>query len=104
MGFAEPGWILVEDGRLLAACAANTWLEFHEVQLEGKKRLDAAEFLRGNPLARGCAAGLNAVAAISPARKAAFEILLAVERGKAHSDELLRGKAVDSALAPPIAI
>jgi len=50
LGFAEPGWILVEDGRLLAACAGNTWLEFLEVQLEGKKRLHAAEFLRGNPL------------------------------------------------------
>jgi 16S rRNA (cytosine967-C5)-methyltransferase len=33
------------------------------------------------------------VAAISPARKAAFEILLAVERGHGHSDDLLRGKA-----------
>jgi methionyl-tRNA formyltransferase len=51
LGFAKPGWILVEDGRLLAACAANTWLELQEVQLEGKRRLDAAEFLRGNPLA-----------------------------------------------------
>jgi methionyl-tRNA formyltransferase len=27
------------------------WLELLEVQLEGKKRLTAAEFLRGNPLA-----------------------------------------------------
>jgi hypothetical protein len=35
----------------MAACAANTWVEFKEVQLEGKKRLEAAEFLRGNPLA-----------------------------------------------------
>lgn len=35
---------------------------------------------------------------ISPARKAAFNILLEVERGKAHSDDLLRGAAV-SALA-----
>lgn len=50
LGFAEPGWILAEEDRLLAACAGNTWLEFLEVQLEGKKRLDAAEFLRGNPL------------------------------------------------------
>jgi len=50
LGFAEPGWILAEDGHLLAACAGNTWLEFFEVQLEGKKRLDAVEFLRGNPL------------------------------------------------------
>ncbi len=44
---------------------------------------------------------MSAVPAISPARKAAFGILLAVERGKAHShsDDLLRGKEV-SALAP----
>lgn len=33
--------------------------------------------------------------AVSPARKAAFKILLTVERGRAHSDELLRGKAVE---------
>ncbi|MDE3186338.1 MAG: methyltransferase domain-containing protein [Acidobacteriota bacterium] len=39
------------------------------------------------------------MAAVSPARKAAFNILLAVERGPSHSDDLLRGKAV-SALAP----
>jgi methionyl-tRNA formyltransferase len=50
LGFAEPGWILVENRRLLAACAANTWLEFLELQVEGKKRLTADEFLRGNPL------------------------------------------------------
>ena len=50
LGFARPGWVLVENERLLAACAENTWLEFLEVQLEGKKRLEAAEFLRGNPL------------------------------------------------------
>ncbi|HVC47462.1 MAG TPA: transcription antitermination factor NusB [Terracidiphilus sp.] len=31
----------------------------------------------------------------SAARKAAFDILLAVERGRAHSDDLLRGRAVD---------
>jgi 16S rRNA (cytosine967-C5)-methyltransferase len=42
---------------------------------------------------------LSTVAAISPARKAAFEVLLAVERGKGHSDDLLRSKAID-ALSP----
>lgn len=31
---------------------------------------------------------------VSPARRAAFAILLAVERGRGHSDELLRGDAV----------
>jgi 16S rRNA (cytosine967-C5)-methyltransferase len=34
--------------------------------------------------------------AVSPARKAAFGVLLAVERGKAHSDDLLRTKEVDA--------
>ena len=36
------------------------------------------------------------MARVSPARKAAFNILLAVERGKAHCDELLREEAVDA--------
>jgi 16S rRNA (cytosine967-C5)-methyltransferase len=35
-------------------------------------------------------------AIISPARKAAFTILLAVERGQSHSDDLLRGKEVNA--------
>ncbi|MGO9324463.1 MAG: transcription antitermination factor NusB [Terracidiphilus sp.] len=39
------------------------------------------------------------MAAISPARKAAFDVLLAVEDGKAHADDLLRARAVD-ALSP----
>jgi 16S rRNA (cytosine967-C5)-methyltransferase len=38
----------------------------------------------------------NRAAEISPARKAAFDILLAVERGASHSDDLLRGKAVNA--------
>jgi 16S rRNA (cytosine967-C5)-methyltransferase len=42
---------------------------------------------------------LSAVAAISPARKAAFDVLLAVERGNGHSDDLLRAKVID-ALSP----
>jgi 16S rRNA (cytosine967-C5)-methyltransferase len=37
--------------------------------------------------------------AISPARKAAFRILLAVERGQAHADDLLRADDVNK-LAP----
>jgi methionyl-tRNA formyltransferase len=49
-GNAKAGAICASAGRLFAACAANTWLEFVEVQLEGKKRMGAAEFLRGNPL------------------------------------------------------
>jgi 16S rRNA (cytosine967-C5)-methyltransferase len=37
--------------------------------------------------------------AVSPSRKAAFQILMAVERGTSHSDDLLRAKAVN-ALSP----
>jgi 16S rRNA (cytosine967-C5)-methyltransferase len=36
------------------------------------------------------------MSAISPARNAAFSILLAIERGKAHSDDLLHGTALDA--------
>ena len=56
-GPAVPGQIRVENHRLFAACAANTWLEFLEIQLEGKKRLSTAEFLRGNPLAANVCLG-----------------------------------------------
>ena len=50
-GTAQAGQIHVENHRLFAACAGETWLELIEVQLEGKKRMTAAEFLRGTPLA-----------------------------------------------------
>jgi methionyl-tRNA formyltransferase len=53
-----PGFIHVENHRLFAACAGETWLELLEVQLEGKKRLAAAEFLRGTPLPEGQRLGL----------------------------------------------
>jgi 16S rRNA (cytosine967-C5)-methyltransferase len=36
---------------------------------------------------------------VSPARRAAYDILLTLERGRAHSDDLLRGRAVN-ALSP----
>ena len=47
----------IRDERILAACAANTWIEFLELQLEGKKRLTAAEFLRGTHLVTGMRLG-----------------------------------------------
>lgn len=54
---AEPGTMRVVDHRLLVACAQNTWLELVEIQLEGKKRLGAAEFMRGMQLAVGARLG-----------------------------------------------
>ncbi len=44
---AQPGLVHVHDGRMFAACAGDTWIELIEVQLEGKKRMPATEFLRG---------------------------------------------------------
>src|ERR1019366_9299127 len=44
----------------------------------------------------GKTAPKNRAAEISKARKAAFAVLMAVERGQAHSDDLLRGKAVNA--------
>jgi 16S rRNA (cytosine967-C5)-methyltransferase len=40
------------------------------------------------------------MAQISPARKAAFQILMAVERGQSHSDDLLRSRAVNVLSVP----
>jgi len=56
-GSAEPGGIQVESHRLLVRCARNTWLELIELQLEGKKRLMATEFLRGAALVTGARLG-----------------------------------------------
>ena len=54
---AAPGEIRIEDHRIVVACAQGTWLELVELQLEGKKRLAAAEFLRGMQLAHGVRLG-----------------------------------------------
>jgi methionyl-tRNA formyltransferase len=57
-GIPEPGRILIEsDERLFVCCANHTWLDLIEVQLEGKKRMKAGEFLRGHQLATGMRLG-----------------------------------------------
>lgn len=48
---AQPGSAIARDRRMFVACAQGTWLELLEVQLEGKKRLPAADFLLGMQLA-----------------------------------------------------
>ena len=42
-----PGMMLTDGGRLAAACSEGTQLLLHEVQLEGRKRLSAREFMNG---------------------------------------------------------
>ena len=53
----ESGAVAVDNDRIVAACADNTWLELIELQLEGKKRLRSADFLRGTHLATGVRLG-----------------------------------------------
>jgi len=53
----KPGLLLHADGRLVVGCAAGTALELLELQPEGKNRMTAAEFLRGNPIAPGTRLG-----------------------------------------------
>ena len=48
-----PGTILVEAKRLLIACGQGTLLEATELQLEGRKRLPARDFLNGLKLSLG---------------------------------------------------
>lgn len=45
--FGEAGTIAVRDGAMVVQCGFSTVLTLHEVQMEGKKRMPAAEFLRG---------------------------------------------------------
>ena len=49
-GDLPPGRLRVEKRRLLAGCGEGTGLELREVQLEGKKRMDAWAFANGQRL------------------------------------------------------
>jgi methionyl-tRNA formyltransferase len=42
-----PGTIRGGDDHLLVGCGSNTALELLEVQLEGKKRMSATDFVNG---------------------------------------------------------
>jgi methionyl-tRNA formyltransferase len=43
----EPGTIRIAEGHLFVTCGEATVIEFTEVQLEGRRRMAAREFLRG---------------------------------------------------------
>ena len=47
------GELQIEQERLFVACGAQSWLEIAELQIEGKKRMAASEFLRGHALHSG---------------------------------------------------
>ena len=52
-GHDEPGTVRVEGGQLFVHCGGGTWLDLLEVQLEGKKRVSAGDFLRGRQIQSG---------------------------------------------------
>lgn len=54
---AEPGAVRVEHERLMVDCGAGSAIEIVELQLEGKKRMAAGDFLRGHALASGTRLG-----------------------------------------------
>ena len=50
---ADCGTLTAPDGHLVVACGQSSSVQLDEVQLEGKKRVSAAEFLRGFQLKTG---------------------------------------------------
>ncbi len=54
---AEPGLLLIDQNDMLVGCAQGTWLALIELQIEGKKRMTSAEFLRGTQLTPGTRLG-----------------------------------------------
>lgn len=55
---AGAGTMTIRDGAMEVACSGGTAVVFDEVQLEGKKRMPAADFLRGFQLKSGEVLGL----------------------------------------------
>jgi methionyl-tRNA formyltransferase len=54
----QPATLHVFDDRLLAGCGDGTSVVFDEVQMEGKRRMSASEFLRGFQVSSGERLGL----------------------------------------------
>ena len=49
----KPGEVLISDRKLVVACGSSTAVEIVNLQLEGKKTMNADDFLRGNPIEIG---------------------------------------------------
>jgi methionyl-tRNA formyltransferase len=57
-GEGEPGVVKVQGDTLLVGCGDGSLIGFDELQLEGKRRMSAADFLRGNQIHSGERLGL----------------------------------------------
>jgi methionyl-tRNA formyltransferase len=49
----EPGTIAIQDDAMMALCANGTAICIDEVQIEGKRRMSATEFLNGYQVKSG---------------------------------------------------
>lgn len=49
----EPGALQLRDGAITVVCGGGTLLGVDEVQMEGKRRMSAADFLRGHQVKNG---------------------------------------------------
>jgi methionyl-tRNA formyltransferase len=58
VGDCEPGVVEVQGDALLVGCGGGSLIGLDEVQMEGKRRMSAAEFLRGNQVRSGERLGL----------------------------------------------
>lgn len=52
-----PGEVFFVDGKMIVSCGDNNCVELKEIQLEGKKRMEAAAFLNGHKLSKGTVLG-----------------------------------------------
>lgn len=50
---ATPGEVVDSDKKLIVACGESTSVEIIVLQTEGKKAMNASDFLRGNPIEKG---------------------------------------------------
>lgn len=49
----KPGEVIVSDKKLVVSCGDSTSVEIVVLQTEGKKAMNASDFLRGNPIEKG---------------------------------------------------
>lgn len=52
-----PGEVVFANGKIVVSCGDNNCIELLEIQLEGKKRMEASAFLNGHKLAKGTVLG-----------------------------------------------
>ncbi len=54
---AAPGTVVATDGRGIVVATGSGRLVLHEVQIEGRRRMSAAEFVAGHPIPAGTCLG-----------------------------------------------